>query len=189
MPRSPAMPPSPPSDVPMDGLELLEIATLRPHPRNDRSHPPEEIEHLKQSITEHGVYRNVVVAQDGTILAGRGVVEAAAAVGLTHVPGQRRTYGPDDPRALKILVGDNHIARLSVQDDARLAAMLQELAADGPQALLGTGFDETALLALVTAAGGTAAEPPEEFPEYGEDVPTEYRCPQCGYEWSGKPAP
>lgn len=27
--------------------------------------------------------------------------------------------------------------------------------------------------------------PPEEFPEYDEDIETEYCCPKCGYEWSG----
>lgn len=31
------------------------------------------------------------------------------------------------------------------------------------------------------------AQPPEGFPAIDEDVPTEYRCPKCGYEWSGKP--
>jgi hypothetical protein len=29
-------------------------------------------------------------------------------------------------------------------------------------------------------------EAPEEFPEYDDDIPTDYRCPKCGYEWSGK---
>ena len=30
------------------------------------------------------------------------------------------------------------------------------------------------------------AEPPGEFPERGEDIPTDFKCPKCGYEWSGK---
>ena len=29
---------------------------------------------------------------------------------------------------------------------------------------------------------------PEDFPEYGEDIETEYRCPKCGYSWSGSPS-
>lgn len=28
--------------------------------------------------------------------------------------------------------------------------------------------------------------PPEEFKEYTETIETEYECPKCGYEWSGK---
>ena len=27
--------------------------------------------------------------------------------------------------------------------------------------------------------------PPEDFPEYDEDIETEHRCPKCGYDWSG----
>ena len=79
-------------------------------------------------MTTHGVYRNVVVAQDGTILAGHGVVAAAQELGPHAYRGQRLPYGPDDPRALQVLVGDNHIARLRQQDDAALVALLAGVA-------------------------------------------------------------
>ena len=32
------------------------------------------------------------------------------------------------------------------------------------------------------AGGGPAA-----FPEKDEDLETDYKCPKCGYEWSGNP--
>lgn len=38
-------------------------------------------------------------------------------------------------------------------------------------------------------AGGSdtpPATPPEDFPEFGEDIKTEHKCPKCGYAWSGK---
>jgi hypothetical protein len=150
MARPPRLPRTPAStDDLTTMLESLLLADLRPHPRNDGSHPPEELAHLKQSLTEHGIYRNVVVAQDGTILAGHGVVQAAQELGHTHIAGKRMPYGPDEPQALKLLAGDNHIARLRVQDDALLAALLQELAQDDPTALLRTGFDEGTLADLV----------------------------------------
>jgi hypothetical protein len=134
-------------------LEMLDLATVHPHPRNDGHHPPAELAHLQQSLQEHGVYRNVVVAQDGTILAGHGVIAAARAMGLTHLPGKRLPYASEDPRALKLLVGDNHIARLREQDDAVLTTLLHELAQDDPLALLGTGYDMDALQALAEAQG------------------------------------
>src|SRR4030095_12310960 len=62
---------------------------------------------------------------------------------------RRMPYGPHDPQALQILVGDNHIARLREQDDAALVALLEDLSRDDPLALLGTGFDEAALDALI----------------------------------------
>jgi hypothetical protein len=165
-------------------LEQLRLADLKPHPRNDGYHPPEEIAHLKQSLTEHGVYRNVVVAQDGTILAGHGVVEAARAVGWTHLPGQRRPYGPEDPRALKILVGDNHIARLREQNDATLAALLKDLAADDGLGLLGTGFDTVALETLL-AKGIVPDFQPAGMDEQGRlDQKEPIICPECGAEFT-----
>ena len=164
-------------------LELLPLVDLRPHPRNDGTHPPDELAHLKASITMHGVYRNVVVAQDGTILAGHGVVTAAQALGRTHIAGQRMPYGPDDPRALQLLIGDNHMARLRQQNDAMLAALLLDLRQQDAALLLGTGFDQEALDALLTDV--RPPEPPEAFPAYDDDIPVEHTCPRCGYEWSG----
>lgn len=29
--------------------------------------------------------------------------------------------------------------------------------------------------------------PPVDFKEYNEEIPTDYNCPKCGYQWSGKP--
>jgi hypothetical protein len=54
--------------------ELIAIKELKPHPRNYRSHPEDQLVHLVNSIKQHGFYRNVVVAKDNTILAGHGVV-------------------------------------------------------------------------------------------------------------------
>src|SRR5437763_132088 len=42
------------------------------------------------------------------------------------------------------------------------------------------------LTAEVDTAKPEDPEPPEDFPEAGEDIPTAYRCPKCSYEWSGK---
>ena len=70
-------------------LEVLALKDLRPHPRNYREHPEDQLAHLKQSIQKHHIYRNIVIARDGTILAGHGVVEAAKALGLETIPGCR----------------------------------------------------------------------------------------------------
>jgi DNA methylase len=148
--------PAPPTRVPETTdvpISWVPLTTVRPHPRNDGRHPPDELAHLKQSIIEHDIYRNVVLANDDTILAGHGVVQAAQELGHTQILARRMPYGPDDPQALKILVGDNHIARLRMQDDAALVAVLQDLAQHDPLALLGTGFDAEALEALVAAQG------------------------------------
>lgn len=127
--------------------ELVALGELRPHPRNYRDHPADQVEHLSESIGEHGFYRNVVAARDGTILAGHGVVEAARARGETRVPVIRLDIDSDDPKALKILTGDNEIARIAEVDDRLLSELLREINAAAE--LLGTGYDEQMLAALV----------------------------------------
>lgn len=123
------------------------ISDLKPHPRNYKKHPPDQLAHIKASIEEHGFYRNVVVAKDGTILAGHGVVEATRELGRETVPAAWLDIEPDDPRALKVLTGDNEIGKLAEIDDRGLTEMLKEISLDGD--LLGTGFDEMMLANLV----------------------------------------
>lgn len=173
-------------------LEALVLADLTPHPRNDGQHPPEEIEHLKQSLMEHGVYRNVVVARDGTILAGHGVIQAARELGHQTIPGLRKDYAPDDPRALRLLAGDNHIQRLRQQDDVVLLSLLDDLARDNPLGLLGTGFDDAALGALADAQQVLMTQGPAANDGLGktpsvrdQDVQGQsVYCPKCGFEFT-----
>jgi len=91
---------------------LARLDSLLPHPKNYRLHPDDQLEHIAASIRQHGLYRNVVVARGGVILAGHGVVQAAGRLGLAELPVVDVDLDPDDPRALKILTGDNEIERL-----------------------------------------------------------------------------
>jgi hypothetical protein len=129
--------------------QLTSLDDLKPHPRNYRAHPDDQRRHLVQSIDEHGFYRNVVVATDGTILAGHGVVAAAAEAGLEAIPVVRLELEPDDPRALKLLAADNELPRFAVTDDRALANLLREIGETDVAGLLGTGYDDAMLASLV----------------------------------------
>jgi ParB-like chromosome segregation protein Spo0J len=72
--------------------EDVALDDLKPHPRNYQQHPDDELAHIMESIKTHGFYRNVVIARDGTILAGHGVTQAARKLGYTHVPVIRTPY-------------------------------------------------------------------------------------------------
>jgi ParB-like nuclease domain len=141
--------------------DTVDIGELRPHPRNYRAHPPDQLEHICRSIELHGFYRNVVIARDGTVLAGHGVVEAARRLGRSAVPVYRLDVAPNSTAALQVLAGDNEISRLAEIDDRALTELLRELSeTDGLDALLGTGFDELSLaaLALVTRPASELAD-------------------------------
>jgi ParB-like chromosome segregation protein Spo0J len=134
----------------LSSLQLEEVALdqLKPHKRNYRGHPDDEIEHLVASIHAYGIYRNIVIANEGTILAGRGVTIAAGKAGYSTVPVYRAPFGPDDPRAIKLLVADNEISHLAENDDRALTELLRELK-DFDLDLLGTGYDDMMLANLV----------------------------------------
>lgn len=124
-----------------------DISELKPHPRNYRSHPEDQIDHLVRSIEEHGFYRPVVVARDGTILAGHGIVQAAKRMGLSEIPAVVIDIAHDDPKALKILTGDNEVGRLAEIDDRMLSEILKDI--KDMDELVGTGFNPMMLANLV----------------------------------------
>lgn len=125
------------------------IAGLKPHPRNYRSHPDDQRQHIVRSLSEHGMYRNVIAARDGTILAGHGVIEAARDAGLDEVPVVRLDVEPDSAAAIRVLTGDNFLEHLAVDDDRLLADLLREVRDIDVDGLIGTGFDDQMLAALV----------------------------------------
>ena len=130
---------------------MVNPSDLKPHPKNYKVHPPEQIEHIIQSIKDHGIYRNIVVARDDTILAGHGVVLAAIKMGLQLVPIQRLDIDPYSPAAYKVIVGDNEIAHLGEVDDRLLSEILKEIKDSSADGLLGTGYDEMGLADLIIA--------------------------------------
>ena len=129
--------------------EIVDVDSLRPHPRNYRGHPDDQLEHLVRSLKRFGVYRNVVAAKDGTILAGHGVVEAARKLGLKSIPIIRLNVAKDSPEAIKVLVGDNEVEHLAEQNDRLLSELLKEIKDKDIDGLLGTGFDEMMLANFV----------------------------------------
>lgn len=155
----------------------VSIDELKPHPRNYRQHPDDQLEHIIRSIEAHGFYRNIVVARDGTILTGHGVVQAARKMGKKRIPVIRLDISPDEPRAIKVLTSDNEIGNLAETDDRALTELLREIVGTD-EGLIGTGFSEQQLAALtfVTRPAseiGTIDEASEwvGMPEYVPNTP------------------
>jgi ParB-like chromosome segregation protein Spo0J len=61
------------------------IADLKPDPKNARRHGDRNIGMIERSLEQYGTARSIVVDEQGTILCGHGVVEAAASVGIEKV--------------------------------------------------------------------------------------------------------
>ena len=113
------------------------------------------------------------------ILAGNHTVRAMADEGLESASCGVIRCTDDD--ATRISVTDNRLSNIAEDDDRLLAELLATLDGDYE----GTGFDPQDVDKLADSLGDPA--PPDEFPDYDDDLPTEYQCPKCSYSWSGKP--
>ena len=167
------MPKMTPKAVAVHDVEMADMGDLKPHPQNYRTHPEDQLEHLAASIREHGFYRNVVVASDGTILAGHGVYEASQLVGLKQIPVTRLSIESASQQAIKILAADNTVSHLAQDDDRLLSELLKGLGEMDD--LLGTGWDQQMIAnyAMVTrpASEITDADSAAEWvgmPDYDE---------------------
>ncbi len=100
--------------------------SLRPAPRNARTHSKKQIRQIANSIERFGFTNPVLVDETGSILAGHGRVAAAKLLGLAEVPvlciGD---LSPADRKAY--LLADNKLALNAGWDQEVLALELQEL--------------------------------------------------------------
>src|SRR5436190_20864954 len=61
------------------------IRDLKPDPENARSHGPRNVGMMVDSLHAVGAGRSIVIDEEGVILAGNGIVEAAAEAGIERV--------------------------------------------------------------------------------------------------------
>lgn len=134
--------------------ETVPIDSLIPHPRNPRDG---RVDVIKESIDRNGFYSEVLVQEStGFVIGGNHRIRAAREAGGDQVP---VTYlDVTDEEALRILLADNRTSDLAKNDDEKLAAALGELQGldDG---LLGTGFTDHDLAAMLGTLGGGGARP------------------------------
>lgn len=124
--------------------ESVAIDSLRPHPHNPRNGDTDAIQ---ESLRVNGQYKPIVVADDGTILAGNHTYAAAAALGWDAISVVRLPVAADSEAATRIMLADNRTSDLGRYDDAQLAELLQLLDAD--TGLIGTGYDSDDLSDLL----------------------------------------
>jgi len=129
--------------------KLYKLDDLKPHPKNYREHPEDQLEHIQKSIEQHGFYRNIVITKDGTILAGHGVAKACRRMKMEKIPVVILDIDPNSSQALKVIAGDNEISHLGEVNDRMLTNLLKEIQEYDEDGLLGTGYDEMMLANLL----------------------------------------
>jgi DNA modification methylase len=108
-------------------IQQRDLDSLKPNPRNARTHSPKQISQIAASIGEFGFVGPIVINKAGMILAGHGRYEAAKLLNLKSVPTillerltekQQRAY----------VLADNKIAQSAGWDPDILKIEFEELA-------------------------------------------------------------
>jgi ParB-like chromosome segregation protein Spo0J len=171
--------------------ERLHIRDLLPDPHNAREHNATNIGVIVDSLQEVGAARSIVIDENDVVLAGNGVVEGAAEAGITGVrvveaDGNEiiavRRRGLTEEQKARLALYDNRAGELSKWKDGVLRALAERGLTHGI-------FTAEALSVILDGLTPKENEAPEAFPALDEDLETQYQCPKCRYEWSGKPKP
>ena len=159
-------------------LPVKDLSTFAGNPRRG------QVDAIAESLDRNGQYRPIVVNK-GTItgrpfevLAGNHTLLASVRLGWTDI--DTWVIDVDDETAKRIVATDNRSSDLGVYDDRALFDLLDSL-----ESLAGTGYSDKDLLQLSKTQDDPV--PPEDFPTFDDEIETDYRCPKCSYEWSGKP--
>jgi len=170
------------------------MADLTPDPANPREITKEAAEGLRLSLSEFGDISGIVWNErTGHLVAGHQRLDQ-----LRELYGDLKIEGgeivtPEGERfRVRIVDWDlstQHAANVAANSEllsgtftADLTGILEGLKDEDPDLFESLRFEGLAQLAPTPEE----EEPPEEFPEYDEDIQTEYECPKCGYKWSGK---
>ena len=166
---------------PADKIERRAIEELIPYARNSRTHSDAQVAQIAASIKEWGWTMPILVDEGGGIIAGHGRVMAARSLGHEDVPVVVAS-GWSDAKKRAYVIADNKLALNAGWDFEMLAAEIEELNSDGYELEL-IGFNAEEMDKVINPV---VESPPDDFNEYGDDIETEYKCPKCSYEWSGK---
>lgn len=101
-------------------IEYIELDKIIPYSQNTRTHSPEQVDQIAESIRLFGFTKPVLIDADNTLIAGHGACLAARIAGLDSVPCVRLTHLSERERRAYI-IADNKIALNSGWDFDKLS--------------------------------------------------------------------
>jgi hypothetical protein len=168
------------------------LADLRPDPNNANKGTVRGHSIIEQSVRQRGAGRSGLAAKDGTMIAGSQTLTKMAELGIpiktVHTTGDewvvvvRDDIEPGSEDATLLAIEDNRASEVGLAWDPAVFASHAEDGID--MSALFTAEEMNGVLAQ--AGDELLAQAPEAFPSYGENIDTQYCCPKCSYEWSGK---
>src|SRR3981189_436593 len=127
---------------PADHIERWSTERLIPFARNARTHSDVQVSQIASSIREWGCTNPVLVAEDGTIIAGHGRVLAARKLRITDVP-VMIAFDWTDAQKRAYAIADNKLTLNGAWDEELLGLEIGELEGLGfAPGLLGSSDSE-----------------------------------------------
>jgi len=178
-----------------DKIIYIDIDKIQVNPSNPVNHPRHDIDRMVGILDDYGCRPPILVKTmgDGSNQLVDGELRLLAgqqSTKLTQLP----TINCNDWTEEQIMaysIISRNTAQWQGFDESKLDDLLNQLKdTDFPMDML--GFDEMPEFDSDGNYDGNNesvddAEPPEDFKEFDEDTETQYCCPKCSYEWSGKP--
>lgn len=118
-------------------IQIVDVDSLVPNPKNNNKHPKEQIERLAKLIKYQGFRNPLVVSnRSGFVLCGHGRIEAAKMAGLKQVPVMYQDF-ENEAQEYAYLTSDNAIASWSELDLSAVNTEMLDLGPDFDIDLLG----------------------------------------------------
>lgn len=185
------------------------ISTLNRADWNPRTISRDRLDNLKRSVEADPDFmwmRPILATKDGEVYAGNQRLQACIELGWTDVP----AILADVPDALAKQRATRDNNQWGEWDEEALEGIIAGIYESDPDAPKTLGFTDEEITNLLLSAGvgttdrpyqsgdggvtyrepsgrdGEEPEAPSEFKQYDADIQTEYKCPSCSYEWSGR---
>ncbi|MGH3429715.1 MAG: hypothetical protein ACRDQZ_19460 [Mycobacteriales bacterium] len=167
------------------------LQDFKPTDENDNRHTERGTGLMEASLRECGFGDSMTADKHGVIISGNQRLETVGSLGFQDpiivesdgtrpIIHKRTDLDAKSPQAKKLALLANRVAELNLDWDPEMLALHNaefDLAASGI-------FSVEELNKILGNVDG-----PDAFAEVGDDLQTEYRCPKCGYEWSGQSQP
>lgn len=170
------------SSWPASEIELRDLDTLAPYPRNPRLHGEGQIEQIAASIKRWGFTIPLLIDEAGQLIAGHARLEAAKKLELKRAP-VMTARGWTEAQKRAYVIADNRLAMNSSWDDALLIDELSGLKMSDFD-LAALGFTESELADMIGAPDAEEFGPASADDQQRLDQKSPITCPECGHVFS-----
>lgn len=123
-------------------MEMRSIDSVIPYVRNARIHDAAQIAYLRGSLRTFGFVKPITIDEQGNLIAGHGILEAARAEGMTEVPCVVAS-GLSEVERQAYILADNALAEMSAWDEKMRGLEVKRLSSLGVNTgLLGLKTDK-----------------------------------------------